>query len=82
MKYATILATAAALTLGGIGVATAGDNYEPRTQAEQYQAPSKAMQHNARARQAHAEVMSTNAPGPEVAVGAGAILAVALLLAL
>jgi hypothetical protein len=82
MKYATILATAAALTLGGLGAANA-DEWQPRTQAEQYQVPpGKTMTRNMRAEQARAEVVSNTGVPSEAVVGAGAILAVALLLAL
>jgi hypothetical protein len=81
MKYLTILMTAAALTFGGVSTVTAGE-YQPRTQAEQYKAPPKApvKKVSQRGEQAFAAAPSAN-PGPEAAVGIGAI-ALVLLLAL
>jgi hypothetical protein len=81
MKHAMILMTAAVLTFGGLGAATAGDaNYEPRTQAEQYK-PAKPMYPKSRAEQARAEVAAKNAGAPEAA-GMGAMMAIALLMLL
>lgn len=85
MKYATILVTAAVLVFGGVSVATAGEDYQPRTQAEQYQPPRKApvqkvSKVSQRGQEAFAAAPAANS-GPEAAVGIGAV-ALLLLLAL